>query len=64
MAGKARKLSFTLYLGDKQIDKLTDEQWAKMAENLRQTMTTYYLGHPEEAEKIKWEEHNNVQRDL
>lgn len=63
MAKQTKKLSFTLYLGDKQIDKLTDEQWEKMAERLKVTMSAYYTAHPEEYKNIK-EEHNDVQRNL
>ena len=50
---KDTKLTFTLHIGDKQIDKLTDEQWKRMAERLSETMSLYYTAHPEEYKNVK-----------
>ena len=50
---KDTKLTFTLHIGDKQIDKPTDEQLERMSERLSETMRLYYLAHPEEYAKIK-----------
>ena len=51
--GKKRKgLTVTLFIGDKQIDKLTPEQSERMAERLSQVMSRYYSSHMEEYGRI------------
>lgn len=50
---KNTKLTFTLHIGGKQVDKLTDEQREKMAQRLSEAMSLYYTAHPDEYKKIK-----------
>lgn len=50
---KSKGLTVTLFIGDKQVDKLTDEQKERMAERLSKTMSRYYSSHPTEYEKMK-----------
>lgn len=50
-----KKLTVTLYIGGKQVDSLTEEQTAKMAERLSETMSTYYTAHPEEYANLRKE---------
>lgn len=45
---KSKPLKVTLYIGDKQIDKLTPEQTDRLAQRLSETMSRYYMAHPEE----------------
>jgi hypothetical protein len=50
---KDTKLTVTLHIGGKQVDKLTPEQSERMAQRLSQTMSLYYTAHPEEYSKLK-----------
>ena len=50
---KDKPLTFTLHIGGKQVDTLTEEQREKLAQRLSEAMTTYYTAHPEEFKKIK-----------
>jgi hypothetical protein len=50
---KEKKLTVTLHIGGKQVDKLTPEQCERMAERLSETMSLYYSNHPEEYREIK-----------
>ena len=50
---KSKELTVTLFIGDKQIDKLTPEQSERMAERLSQVMSRYYSLHTEEFAQIK-----------
>ncbi len=50
---KNTKLTFTLHIGGKQVDKLTEEQLEKMAQRLSETMSLYYSNHPDEFRSIK-----------
>ena len=50
---KDTKLTVTLHIGGKQIEKLTPEQLERMAQRLSDTMSLYYTNHPEEYLKIK-----------
>ena len=47
------KLTVTLHIGGKQVDKLTSEQCERIAEKLSDTMSIYYTAHPEEYLKLK-----------
>jgi hypothetical protein len=47
------KLTVTLHIGNKQIEKLTPEQSERMAERLSESMSLYYTAHSEEYQKIK-----------
>ena len=47
------KLTVTLHIGGKQIDKLTAEQSDRMAERLSETMSLYYTAHPTEYANLK-----------
>lgn len=47
------KLTVTLHVGGKQVEKLTSEQTERMAQRLTETMSLYYTYHKGEFEKIK-----------
>lgn len=47
------KMTVTLHIGGKQIDKLTTEQSERMAQRLSETMSLYYTAHPHEYNKMK-----------
>lgn len=47
------KLTVTLHIGDKQIDKLTADQSKRMAQRLSEAMSIYYTSHSDEFLKIK-----------
>ena len=49
----SKPLTVTFHIGDKKIDKLTDEQWERMEQRLSETMSRYYTAHPDEYQKIK-----------
>ena len=50
---KDTKLTVTIHIGGKQVDKLTDEQCERMAQRLSEAMSIYYTAHPEEYSKLK-----------
>lgn len=50
---KDKPLTVTIYIGGKQVDRLTDEQAEKMAQRVGEAMSIYYAAHPEEFKKIK-----------
>ena len=50
---KSTKLTITFHIGDKQIDKLTEEQKERMAQRLSEAMNIYYTAHLDEFVKIK-----------
>lgn len=50
---KSKELTVTLFIGDKQIDKLTPEQCERMAERLSQTMSRYYTANPTEYNQLQ-----------
>ena len=50
---KDTKLTVTLHIGGKQVDKLTAEQAERMAERLTEAMSHYYTAHIEEFKNIK-----------
>ena len=50
---KLTKLTVTLHIGNKQIEKLTDEQCERMAQRLSERMSSYYTAHPDEFAKLK-----------
>lgn len=47
------KLTFTLHVGGKQVDKLTPEQSENIAKRLSEAMSLYYTANPEEFQKLK-----------
>ena len=49
----AKPLKVTLYIGDKQIEKLTPEQTERLAQKLSETMSRYYMAHPDEFAALK-----------
>lgn len=53
MAAKQQKLTCTLFIGGKQVDKLTPEQLDRMVERLGEAMSTYYTQNISEYLKIK-----------
>lgn len=50
---RSKPLTFTLHIGGKQVETLTEEQREKLAQRLSEAMSLYYAAHPEEFEKIK-----------
>lgn len=52
---KNTSLTVTLHIGGKQVEKLSDEQCARMAQRLSETMSVYYTAKPKEYLKIKEE---------
>ena len=50
---KDTKLTVTLHIGGKQVDKLTPDQSERMAQRLTETMSIYYTAHSEEFRNIK-----------
>jgi hypothetical protein len=50
---KNKPLTFTLHIGGKQVETLTEEQRQKMADRLSEAMSLYYTAHPDEYRKIK-----------
>jgi len=50
---KDTKLTVTLHIGGKQVEKLTAEQSERMAKRLSEAMSAYYTAHPEEYAKLK-----------
>lgn len=50
---RGNQLTVTLFIGDKQIDKLTAEQSNLVAELLSKVMSRYYDSHLDEFKKIK-----------
>lgn len=50
---KRRELTFTLHIGGRQVETLTEEQREKMAQRLSEAMSLYYTAHPEEFKKLK-----------
>jgi hypothetical protein len=50
---KNKPLTFTLHIGGKQVETLTEEQRQKLADRLSETMSIYYTAHPEEYRNLK-----------
>ena len=50
---KRKPINVTLYIGGKQIEKLTAEQCEKMSQRLSEAMSLYYTAHPDEYLKLK-----------
>jgi hypothetical protein len=50
---KDTKLTVTLYIGGKKIDKLTAEQSERMAERMSESVSLYYTAHPTEFANLK-----------
>ena len=50
---KDTKLTATLHIGGKQVDKLTAEQSERIVERLSEAMSVYYTAHLEEYQKLK-----------
>jgi hypothetical protein len=48
-----KKLTVTLHIGGKQVEKLTPEQCERMAERLTETMSLYYTNHRDEYKNLK-----------
>ena len=47
-----REITVRLFVGDKPVKTLTDEQLDKMAHRLSKRMSMYYTAHPAEYEKL------------
>ena len=52
---KDKKLTVTLHIGGKQVDKLTEEQCERMAQRLSETMSLYYTANMSEFAQLKTE---------
>ena len=50
---RSKPLTFTIYVGGKQVDKLTEEQIEKIAQRISDVTSLYYSNHPEEYKKLK-----------
>ncbi len=50
-----KELTYTLFVGGKQVERLTWEQSEKMAERLSESLSTYYSQHPLEYAGIQQE---------
>ena len=50
---RSKPLTFTLNIGGKQVETLTEEQREKLAHRLSEAMSHYYAAHPEEYKKLK-----------
>lgn len=47
------KLTVTLHIGGKQVDRLTKEQLEKASQKIGTAMSTYYTANPEEYKNIR-----------
>lgn len=47
------KLTVTLHIGGKQVERLTAEQSERMAQRLSEAMSLYYTAHPQEYQELK-----------
>ena len=54
---KTKPLTFTIHIGGKQVDKLTEEQLEKMSQRLSEAMSLYYTAHPQEYANLKNKEY-------
>ena len=52
---KAKELTCTFFIGDEQIEKLTDEQVERMTARVSEALTRYYQTRPEEYAALKCE---------
>lgn len=50
---KDTKLTVTLHIGGKQVDKLTPEQCERIAQKFSEVTSLYYTAHPDEYAKLK-----------
>ncbi len=50
---RGKPLTFTLHIGGKQVQTLTEEQREKIAQRCSLVMSAYYAAHPEEWERLK-----------
>lgn len=55
-----KPLTFTLHIGGKQVDTLTEEQLQRMADRLSEVMSRAYSLDIEEFKKIKMKEDGDV----
>ena len=53
LAKEKKRLTVSLFIGDKQIETLTNEQRERMAERLSKTMSIYYSSHSSEYNQIQ-----------
>ena len=50
---KGKELTVTIFVGGKQVDRLTSEQSEKLAQRMAKTTSLYYSNHLDEFLKIK-----------
>ena len=55
---RRKELTFTLHIGGKQVEHLTEEQKDKMMQRLSETMSRYYTVHFDEFLKLKEKQTN------
>lgn len=48
-----KEITIKLFVGDKEVETLTEEQREVIAQRLSKTMSTYYTAHPEQYAKLK-----------
>ena len=53
MARKEQKLTCTFFVGEKQVERLSEEHLEKMSERLGEAMSIYYTKNNEEYQKIR-----------
>ena len=52
MAKRNQLLTATFYVGDQQVECLSEEQIRKMEVRLSEAMTAYYARHPDQFERL------------
>lgn len=50
---KGKKLTVTLHIGGKQVDRLTEEQCQRLTDRLSEAMSRYYSAHLDEYLALK-----------
>ena len=48
-----KKLTVTFHIGGEQVERLSEEQSKRVAEQLSKTMSIYYTAHPTEYQNLK-----------
>ena len=55
----AKEITATFHIGDKQVERLTEEHIERLSQNLSSVMSRYYTARPEEYLRLKMEEVKN-----
>lgn len=48
-----KPITVTFYVGDRQVDALTDKEREVVAKRMSEAMSLYYTAHPEEYKRLK-----------